>query len=289
MTNLPRIQDAAYPAPAKLDDLAPTAMDVVRYDSPPAVIDRAARELESALSLRPDRSFLQSMVSRLGAAYPPRSTESDADLRLWVGLIAEELNRMPPWAIAEALPELWRSMRWRPSVADVVTAVREAASAATDKLGRLRLIEREQAERAEREAERRRRQEEDRKWLADRETAFVAQFSDIGAETGDFTFVAKEQRPLDRSFPWLDLIEIFKSMPKPPSEPWPRDFGAALVEASIIGRACKAAQQDRADYAEVNQVQAFFVSGDKAAARALANDMAARPRRERIPTWGRAA
>jgi len=69
-------------------------------------------------------------------------------------------------------------------------------------------------------------------------------------------------------------------------------LGATADEVELTGleRVVRhAAQQNRADYDEVNQVQTLFVNGGKAAARALAKDMAARPRRERVSTLGHAA
>lgn len=235
------------------------------------------------------------LATKLLAAFPQAIHDVEA-AKVWLGLVAETLSDYPLEAAMAAIRVVYRTQKFRPAVAEVLAACEEQMAPlnrALDDLSRMDHVEardkRLAEERAAKEAEELRRREEDRKWHADREAAFVTQFADIGAEPGDFTFVCREQRPLDRSFPWLDLVEIFRSIPKPPSDPWPRDFGAALLEASIVGRACKAAQQDRADYAEVNQVQALFVNGEGSAARALAMDMASRPRREGVPTWGHAA
>jgi hypothetical protein len=235
------------------------------------------------------------LATKLLAAFPQAIHDVEA-AKVWLGLVAETLSDYPPEAAMAAIRVVYRTQKFRPAVAEVLAACEEQMAPlhrALDDLSRMDHIEarakRLAEERAAREAEELRRQEEDRKWYADRETAFVAQFAHIGAEPGDFTFVCKEQRPLDRSFPWLDLIEIFRSVPKNPADPWPKDFGDALVQAAIEGRACKAAQQYRAGYDEANKVGELFVKGDRAAARALANEMAARPRREPVPAWQRVA
>lgn len=255
---------------------------------PSALVQTMRAEIQSALARNTTPKMSAVLVSKLLAAYPRRAAETDADIQGYAALLMDELALHPDWTVAAALPKLWRSSRFKPTVAEVVAAVEAEKSEAHQLLHGLSLMqhcqekaEREAAEQAKREAEAQRRREEDRKWFADREEAFVAQFAEIGAEPGDFTFVGKQQRPLDRSFPWLGLIEIVKSIPRPPSDPWPRDFGLSLLEAAIIGRACRAAQDDRASYAEVGTVQELFAARDIPAARALANEMAARPIRQR--------
>jgi hypothetical protein len=156
MSNLVARQAAARPA--TLVELAPIASRhtalLKEWAGPYAAFkiltaetcDLIETELRTALAARPEPSFANQMAGRLAAAYPARAAERDADTTLWLALLIEELEQKPAWAIAEAVPGVWRSARWRPSIADVVQAINAETDAVLAMLRGLHKLRRANAE-----------------------------------------------------------------------------------------------------------------------------------------------
>ncbi len=227
----------------------------------PALCDQIGAELQAALAMQPDRELVMRVCSRLASAYPPRAAEQGGDLTAWLALVVEELAQRPPWAIAAGVPRVWQTVRWRPSVADVLAEVEAEIAPVHAQLRALDRIGRRREEIAAREAEERRRAEEaaerakeraalaaaaakgaeaerlwraesERRWISERDAEAARQLSGQGVKPGDFTaaLIALRQRS-----DWDgtgSLIDLHAGIPKPITAPWPDHMAELILKAA---------------------------------------------------------
>lgn len=271
-----------------LDQVAPTALTHRRELDhwatghqgnvlPDDVANTIRTELAAVINRGSPKQIAVHFGAKLLGAYPARASDNQDDLRVYAGLVMEELQRFSPEILARALPAFWRSHPFRPSVGEISIALETEV----ERFRRLRHgLERMERRRAAVDAERiavEVRAEESRARAAAADNAAVRQFGADGVQPGDYagamrTFQLIE--PIRRSAPspWLQWVRLL-----PTGQEWPKWLALPMRRAGIFGRAQLGLARGQATIDELSTVQKHLIGGDEKAACDLAVKIEQRP------------
>ncbi len=154
-----------------------------RYPYPPlAEIAEAINEIKRALAVRLPVSEVQRQIGRLVLEFPQADQSSPEAAAVYLAALVEEASGYPPAAVAKACRTIRRTLKFRPSVAELVEACEAEMERPRQLLYEARQLEREATRRAAEQAERDQRAAEH---LAERRrirAALVERFGDVVPE-----------------------------------------------------------------------------------------------------------
>lgn len=139
----------------------------LRCQNLPSVAEEAELRQELAIATEPvPIDDLQRAIQMMVAAYPQKGPD---DARGYVLAVAENLAEYPNDVVVRACKQAVRTVKFLPSVAELVEIAEELVRPRRNALRNLPLVARERARREKEEQERRQREAERAVWLAEEE------------------------------------------------------------------------------------------------------------------------